>query len=142
MINIDQTLIIQFVLFVTFMLLLNQVLFKPFIRLLEERQRRIFGTKEEAEHLRTEAERLMEAYEGELRKRREEAFRAKGSLRDEAKKEANSLIEKVQEEAQRELAKAKERIGREAEEALRELKGRADILAKEMAQKVLGRPLA
>ena len=107
MINLDQSLLIQFVLFVTFMLLLNQILFKPFLRLLERRHARIYGTKEEAEQLRQEAERLMGTFEEEMKRRSEEAFKERVSMREQAKREAQVLLEDVQTKAQEEISRAK-----------------------------------
>ena len=141
MIQIDKTLIVQLIVFVAFALLMNQFAFKPFLRLLEERHRRIFGTKEEAERLREEAEGLRERYEGEIRKRREEALRESLSLREESRRAQEELIERTREEVSQALKEAKERIAQESTLALRELEEYSRELALKVAGRLLGRPL-
>ena len=142
MIKIDQTLLIQFVLFVTFMLVLNRVLFRPFLKFLEERHTRIYGTQEEAERLKGKTEGMISRYEEELKEGRLRALEEKLKIREEAKRRAREMIEEVQGKIQKEIAAAREQIKKETEKALEELKGRSEEMAREVAEKILGRSLA
>ena len=142
MIKIDQTLLIQFVLFVTFMLVLNRVLFRPFLKFFEERHTRIYGTQEEAERLKGKTEGMISRYEEELKEGRLRALEEKLKIREEAKQKAREIIEEVQGKIQKEIPVAREQIRKETEKALEELKGRSEEMAREVAEKILGRSLA
>jgi len=139
LIKIDQTLLIQFVLFVTFMLVLNRVLFRPFLKFLEERHTRIYGTQEEAERLKGKTEGMISRYEEELKEGRLRALEEKLKIREEAKQKAR---EEVQGKIQKEIPAAREQIRKETEKALEELKERTEEMAREVAEKILGRSLA
>lgn len=141
MIEIDKTLFIQLAIFLAFAFLMNQFAFKPFLRLLEERHRRIFGAKEEAERLKEEAERLERTYQEELRRHREEIFRERGALREEGRRQREAMLEAVRGEVQRQVEEARRRIQEGTAEALRDLEGLCQGLAREMAERLLGRPL-
>lgn len=141
MIEIDKTLFVQVVVFLAFAFLMNRFAFKPFLRFLEQRHRRIFGAKEEAERLKEEAERLARAYEEELKRHREEIFRERVVLREEAKREREAKLEALKEEIHAQVEGARQKIRQEAERAMRDLEALCEDLAIKVAERLLGRPL-
>jgi F-type H+-transporting ATPase subunit b len=120
---------------------LARLLFKPFLGLLEERERRTEGVKAETTSLMAEGERLRAEYENGIARVRDEgnaakevivreARQARERLLAQAKEEATRLIETAREEIQREMLKGREFAAREAE-----------VIARQMAEKILGRKI-
>lgn len=142
MIKIDKTLFVQVAIFVSFALTMDRILFRPFVALLEERSRRIFGAKEEADRLKAEVQAMAEVYEREVSKGKEEALREALALREEAKRERDALLGSKREEAQRYVLAAKKRLMEEAEKSMGELEVFVERFAKSFSEQVLGRPLA
>lgn len=141
MIALDYTVIIQIVSFLLLWFLLARLLFRPFLGLLEERERRTEGVKAETESLMGEGERLRAEYENGIARVRDEgnaakevivreARQARERLLAQAKEEATRLIETAREEIQREMRKGRELAAREAE-----------VIARQMAEKILGRQI-
>jgi F-type H+-transporting ATPase subunit b len=139
MIALDSTVFIQIASFLVLWFLLNKILFKPFLGLLEERERKTEGVKAESASLTEEGERLRAEYEGKISHANDEGRAVKESILQEARQqrerllgqareEAAGLLERVRQEVQTELRKERELAGREAE-----------AVAQEMASKILGR---
>ncbi len=142
MISLDKSLFFQFVIFIVFMFLLNQLAFKPFLRFLEIRHQKIFGKKEEAEKLRKEAENLQKFLEEELRKIQEESLKEGLLLREEAKKERESFLFSLREELSKEIRVMREKMEEDLKGAFLELEVLAQNLAKGFSERILGRPLS
>jgi len=141
-ISLDKSLFFQFVIFIVFMFLLNQLAFKPFLRFLEIRHQKIFGKKEEAEKLRKEAENLQKFLEEELRKIQEESLKEGLLLREEAKKERESFLFSLREELSKEIRVMREKMEEDLKGAFLELEVLAQNLAKGFSERILGRPLS
>ncbi len=141
MIKVDNSLFIQVAIFVSFAIAMDRILFRPFVAFLEERSRRIFGAKEEADRLKAEAQAIAEVYEKEVLKGKEEALREALNLREEAKRERDVLLSSKREEAQQYVLQAKKRLKEEAEKAMGELEAVVEKFAKSLGEQVLGRPL-
>src|SRR3970282_2073187 len=114
MIALDYTVLIQIVAFLVFWFLLTKLLFKPFIGLLAERERRTEGAKAEGRA----------AKEGIL----QEARQARERLLGQAREEAARMVQAAREEIRKELERGRELAAREAE-----------AIARQMAEKNPGR---
>ena len=139
MIALDYTVVIQIVAFLVFWFLLSKLLFGPFLRLVEERERRTEGAVTEAASLREEGERLRANYERAIEGAREEGLVAKEALLEEGRRANGRLVAEAREEASRMLemvrGELQSAMQRERELAARE----AQALARQIAEKILGR---
>jgi len=140
-ININNSLIIQAILFITLMLILNKTFFQPFLRFLEQRRTKIQADEEEANRLHEEAERRRLQFEDGLNKGRLQALEERGRIRDAGSQQGKLILERVQKEVEEEIAKVKAQIERDSRQVLAELERRRGDMAKEIAEKVLGRSL-
>jgi len=139
MIALDYTVLIQIVAFLVFWFLLTRLLFKPFIGLLEERERRTEGAKAEAAALKEEGERLSKGYEQAIAKAKDDGRAAKETILQEARQARERLLGQAREEAARMVQAAREEIRKELERG-RDLAAReAEAIARQMAEKILGR---
>lgn len=90
-------------LFVCLWRALGAVLFNPYIRLIEARERATIGATEGANSDRQKAENLMQQYEQQLMNARIAAVQAKLAVVDNAKAQAGQIIEKAEAKAQEEV---------------------------------------
>ena len=141
MIKLDYTVVVQIVFFLVLLFILRRLLFAPFVALLEERERKTEGAKGEAAALMAEGERLRADYESRITQAEDQGAALKeGILQEarsgrertlaEAREQAASRLAAVREEVRQEMAKARQFAAREAEE-----------IARQMAEKVLGRKI-
>jgi len=141
MIALDYTVIIQIVAFLVFWFLLTKLLFKPFVGLLEERERRTEGVKAEAAALNEEGERLLKEYEYAIAKARDEGRAAKEKIVQEGRQARERLLGQAREDASRTLEAVRAEIGKELKRG-REIAAReAEALAQQMAEKIIGRKI-
>ena len=141
MIDINGSLFIQVGLFIFLMIVLNKIFFKPFLRFLEERQAKIEGDEKEAVRLQGEAERRRLQFEEGLNKGQLQALGEKGSIVDAGSREGKSFVDKAQQEVNQELPRIKAQIGQEGRQVAADLERRQGQMAKEIAEKLLGRGL-
>ena len=141
MIALDYTVLVQIVSFLFLWFLLTRLLFRPFLGLLEERERKTEGVRVEAAALAQEAERFRAEYEGRIATARDEGAAIKQILRLEALELRESLLAQAREEASHHLQTMREEVQRELRRA-RELGTReAEVIARQMAEKILGRKI-
>jgi len=133
------TLIIQLVIVLSLMVILSQILFTPFLTVLQERRNRIEGAEKRAKDLQQQAEELIERYREAIA-----AGQAQGAgIRDEIRKtslaEETEILQKAMEQANRLIQEVKTRVAEEARAARTELRLQAQNLSREITEKILGR---
>jgi F-type H+-transporting ATPase subunit b len=141
MIDINSSLFIQVALFIFLMIVLNKIFFKPFLRFLEERQEKIEGDAREAARLQEEAERRRLQFEEGLNKGQLQALGEKGRIQDAGAQEGKVLVDTVQKEVDAEVPTIKAQIAQESRQVSVDLERRQGAMAKEIAEKILGRSL-
>ena len=139
MISLDHTIVLQIVLFLLLWIILSKVLFRPYLALLEERERKTQGAEGESTTLEHEGERLRAQYEDGIAKAQGAGAAAKEAILQEARQQRESLLNRAREEALSTLERVRldirNELTREREIAARE----ARVIAQEMVGKVLGR---
>ncbi len=139
MININATLFIQLVNFLILMVLLDRILFRPMLRILEERRERTEGRRRQAERIEAEAEAIWSDYQERIRQAKAEADRIRAEIIRRAEAERQKLLAQVAEDSEKRLAQIRARIRGEVEEARKALEAEARALAEGMAERLLGR---
>ncbi len=139
MITIDYSIFIQIALFLLIWFFLARFVFTPFQRLLGEREQRTAGMKAEAETLLKETERLRMEYEGRITKAKEEGNSIKEAIRQEALQAREELLTHAQENAARFLQIARQQIQEEMQKDRELAVQEAEVIAQEMAEKILAR---
>src|SRR4051812_8006742 len=82
--DVDGTLLVMLALFLIIVLVLNQWLWKPYLRVREERVTRVDGYREEAQRLEQEAETRLRRVEAELAEARRQGSLEQARVRAEA----------------------------------------------------------
>jgi len=139
MISLDYTILLQMLLFLLLWIVLTRMLFRPYLRLLEEREKRTEGAEDESLTLEQEGQRLRALYEEGLAKARAEGEAAKEAVLQEVRQQREQVLSRAREEATETLERVRQEIrhelAREREIASRE----AEVIAQDMVAKVLGR---
>jgi F-type H+-transporting ATPase subunit b len=121
---------------------LNNLIFKPIFRVLDEREAKIAGTRGKAENLFAEADAVLSRYESSIREVRAEAESARKQVLEGARGDGGSKTAQARGEAEREVAGAREEIASALDAARVELRSQTEGLAREVAAQALGRPLS
>lgn len=141
MIAVDATLLVQLVAFLLLLVFMNVLLFKPLLRLLEARKGRVEGTLAAARQLEQETQRLVAEYEAKLQEAREQAASEREQLLQQAVSQTQVMLRDAAAEAEARLDEGRRAIARDVADAQVELRRQAEELAREIAQKLLGRRL-
>jgi F-type H+-transporting ATPase subunit b len=99
-VDFDGSVLIQFTAFIVLFLVIKPLLLDPFVKLMEEREKRTDGAKAEARSMDEKAGEILKRYEGEIDKVRKVA----GEERERQRQEATRLEAKMLEEARVETA--------------------------------------
>jgi F-type H+-transporting ATPase subunit b len=121
---------------------LNQLIFKPIFRALDERIARIQGARDRSTQLQRAADEVLDRYEAAIRDARAESEVARQQQLAVAREEQTHLTTQARTEAEGELERARADLGRAIEEARSSLRASAEELAQTAAEQVLGRALS
>ncbi|MPZ75937.1 MAG: hypothetical protein GEU77_05390 [Deltaproteobacteria bacterium] len=139
MIALDYSILWQILLFLVLWVVLSKVFFRPYIALLDERERKTAGAQEEYSDLEDEGERLRAQYEDGIAKAAAAGNATKDSISQEGRQQREDLINRAREEAAHTLARVRleiqNQLANERELALQQ----AEAVAHDMVSKILGR---
>lgn len=142
MISLDWTLILQFVNFVVLLVVLNKLLYRPLLGILEQRRQAIDGSHEKAKSLQGEIDEKMARYQAQLTEAKAAASQERNTVRQAAVAEETKILGEAQQKAAARLQTIKNQVAAEATDAGKTLKAEAEGLAGQIATKILGRELA
>jgi F-type H+-transporting ATPase subunit b len=142
MISLDISILYQIVLFVVLWLILNKVLFQPYLHLLDERERRTTGAQHDSSDLEHEGARLRAQYEEKITAAQTAAYADKERVLQSARGEREKILGAARQEAAQTLDRARQEIAAAvaAEKSL--AASEASAIGAEIASKVLGRSVA
>jgi F-type H+-transporting ATPase subunit b len=137
-----QRLLALLVLFVLLVPLLDALLFRPLLAVLDERGSRIEGARARAAELARRAAELASQHDAAVRQVREAAQRERAGAVDEARRAHQAAIAEARAEAERRIAATRAEVGAALAAARAQLRGEAAPLAREVAARLLGRSLS
>jgi F-type H+-transporting ATPase subunit b len=142
MLDIDWTLPVALVSVIIFLVLMNRILFRPLLQLMDARQRGIQEDVEEATRLRQQAAGALATYESALGGARRELTEQALAAQRAVEARQREQIEQARQEANALVAEAQASIGRETQEARSGLAVAARDLARLVVAKLMGRQVA
>lgn len=139
MININATLIIQLIQFLILVFILNRLMLRPILRIVDERGKHLEKTRRDTINIEEETRDLIDKCISMERNARRDAMQASSQLRREAVKIAEKTFEDTREQA----LSIKEKVMKEVDEKLnharQSLQEEAMVLAEAMTDKFIGR---
>ena len=142
MIELNLTLIIQLAVVLTLTVILSQVAFKPFLRILQARKERIEGAEKKARELQQQAEKLIERYREAISAAQAQGATIREEIRQEGLAKEMEILQKAMEEANQVVEEMKMKIAQETGVARTDLRLQTQNLSREIAERILGRNLA
>ena len=142
MISLDLSILYQIILFVALWLILNKILFQPYLQLLEERERRTIGAEHDSADLEHEGARLRAQYEEKIAQAQTAAYAAKDAILQEARQQREKILGQARAEAASKLEQARREIALALEKEKALAAAETATVAREMVSKVLGRKVA
>ncbi len=138
-VDFDGSVIIQFVAFLILFLIIKPLLLDPFLKLMEEREKRTEGARAAARSMDVEAARIIKKYEAEIDKVRRVANEEREKLRSEGLKLEARIVAEAQEQTAKVVEQGKARLAEERNAIRKELSSVTATLSAEVASCVLGR---
>jgi F-type H+-transporting ATPase subunit b len=129
--------VIFFVLLLT--IVLERLLFRPLLRVMEERQRAIRSARELAERSASEARAAAAEFDRKTSEARAELYRQMDDMRRAAMDERAAIMTRTRAEAEAEISAASAKLQADADDARRRLSEEADALGAAIAERILGR---
>src|SRR5512143_3100845 len=117
LIDVDGTVVLQFVLFLVLFVIANRFLFQPYLRLRERRKAGIDGARAEADRMTAQADAKLADYEKQLAAARNRANEEGRKVRAEAAAHDKDVTDKARSEAQKAIDEAAARMRQETEAA-------------------------
>lgn len=139
MLTPDVTLLIVLALFIVFVPILNRLLFKPIISVLEERDRLTGGSSTAAKAMELTVEQKLAEFEDGIREARGEGYRAVEARRNAAAADRQARIDAARGEAATKIAAAREQLNVEAAAARSSLDAEFSRVASSISSALLGR---
>ncbi len=139
LLDFDGTAIIQFAIFLFVALMASKFIFRPFLKMRDERDARTTGAREEASAMIAEADSSLEKYEAQLAAARDRANRERQKVRAEAAEFQRELDDKTRKEITETTLAAEAKVTAETSAARDELLPKASMIGHEITSNLLGR---
>ncbi|HNR52841.1 MAG TPA: ATP synthase F0 subunit B, partial [Deltaproteobacteria bacterium] len=128
--------------FLLLMFILNKILYKPILKVLDERDARIVGGQEKAKKLLEESQSILKSYNDKLYSAKIDAMTVKNTSRKQAVDQANMIIEDARRNAETIVLNVQKEMAEEIERVKKELEPELGVMAGTIAQQILGRKVA
>jgi F-type H+-transporting ATPase subunit b len=139
MLDVNWTLPVVLVSVIVYLVLMNQILFKPLLRFMDARDKGIRDNLDEATRLRQEAEGALTGYEAAIDAARRDMTEQAAAVQRAMDAKQREQIEQARNEAHTLVAEAQATVTRETQEARGRLADTARELAQLVVVKLMGR---
>ena len=141
MVSLDYTILIQMINFLLLIFILNVLLYKPILGILDKRKKQFQDTDDEIKHLNQTVEERMAAYEQKVRLAKLDALNVKTDILKEGSDQAKGIIDAARGEIPAIMGQFHEKMNKEVTEAKRVLADQSRKISVEIAEKLLGRSI-
>jgi F-type H+-transporting ATPase subunit b len=141
-IDVDASIAIQMAILAIAFFILRSLVFKPVMALFDARDAAMEGARKQAADLDKNADAIRDKFETELKRVRQQGNEERDKMRAQSQKLARELTETARKESAQTLASAKARLDQEARQARDKAKADVPVLAKQIAERLLGRSMS
>ena len=141
MITVDITLVIHIINMIVLMFVLNAILYKPVLGILEKRQGKLDAMSNDVEQFEQNARHRQAEVDKKMRQASAKAKKALDGARSEAQAAGAEKVAAIRQEADGEKEKQLTEVQSQVDAARKELLDNVTGFAQEMAGKILGRSL-
>lgn len=140
--DVNRTMLVQSCVFILLIVVLSPLLFKPVLRLLEERERRTEGARHDAREMQDKAENLLLRYQAKLEDVRRAAAQERERLRVETLQLESTILGEARAATAKLVGEGRAQIEREVIKIRAEIGTHSQVIAREIGSKILGREVA
>lgn len=137
-----QVLIFQIINFCILLWILNRLVYKPLLTILEDRRKKVADSLKKAEETTRASQEVREKLEDELKEAREKAGHIVARAEKQAQETTKNAQEKSAQQAQEIVAQAKKAADAEKESVIADLKNEIADLVVDASQTVLGKEVS
>lgn len=138
----DWTIVPMWFVFISTILVLNTLVFKPTLKILAERRKRTEGSDKEVKHFSESTQVKLKEYEALMMEARTVARGARDEILKQADLQQKEIVNAARAQADKSMSVAKTQIQKETETARSELKTIATELAQSIKNKIVERKVA
>jgi F-type H+-transporting ATPase subunit b len=142
LIDVDGTLFVQFALFLIMLFILSRLVFRPYLKLRDDRHKGIEGAREEATKMQERSRAVNADYDAQLTRARQRGAEERQRLRSEAAVYERQVLGAARDESQKALDSARGKIASDASAAREKLAAESTTMARQIVTKILGREVA
>jgi len=139
MIHLDISIAYQIILFLVLWVILNKVLFQPYLNLLSERERKTTGAQHDSGDLEHEAARLKAEYEDKIAQAQAAGYAAKDAIVQDGRQQREKILSQARDDAAGTLERVRNEVASALEQERRLAAAEVSDVAGAMVAKVLGR---
>jgi len=137
----DLTLVVQMVIFLLSIFVLNFLLYKPILSIIDRRKKQLEESENEIRLFNESVEKRVAEYEDKLKQAKTKASDLKKEIIEEGANQAKNIIDAVRGEIPAIAREFQQKMDKEIEKAKLILDGHSKELSMQIAQKILGRPV-
>jgi F-type H+-transporting ATPase subunit b len=137
----DITLLYQMAIFLALIFVLNFLLYKPILSIIDKRKKQLEEAENEIALFNESVEKRVAEYEEKLKQAKIKASELKKEIIQEGANQAKGIIDVVRNEIPLIAREFQQKMDKEVEKAKLILDGHSKSLSLEIAQKILGRPV-
>ena len=139
MVELNSTVWIQMANFLLLIFILNFLLYKPVLKIIEKRNKKIEKSNEEVISLNETVERNIAEYEEKIRQAKADAAAQRDEIKEEGTEQGKMITGKVRDEISKKIGDFKADMEKEVDEARGALRDQTRKIAGDISEKVLGR---
>jgi len=139
--DLDITYILVLALFLVPLVLLNGIVFRPFMELFAERHERLEGAVDRAEDMLEEAQAEADTFDARIKAATSQGIEARNKIRSETSAATNARVDEEKGKIAKKLEAAMAELDKKRREALADVHVEAEKIAESTASKLLGRSI-
>lgn len=139
MLQVNSALLLQMVNFFILIWILDRLIFRPFLKVIKEREEKIVGTRTQAEELTLQAELYQEKYKSEMSKLDVQGLDTYEELTNLGRLEQGKIIEQARVSSAEYACRVREELEASVQMVRSELRELTSSLSREVTEKILGR---
>lgn len=141
MIDFNYTFFYQIANFIILIIILNFILYKPLLKILDARNEKLAASDQEVKDLNAEIEKKVAEYEEKIRQAKMEAMNQRNEIQKGGSDQAKQIIDATRAELAKIMEEFQGKLDQEISQAKLVLKNQSAGISSEIAEKVLGRRL-
>jgi len=140
-VSLDSTILIQMINFLILIFILNVLLYKPILGIMDKRKKRFQDTEDEIKSINLTIEERMAAYEEKVRLAKMDALNQKNDILKEGSDQAKTIIDAARGEIPGMMEEFHGKMNTEVTDARRILTDQSRKISVDIAEKLLGRSI-